>query len=75
MIELATMIITGASAAIDLAVKAIDAFQVGDEARAFRLLDEAIAASDKALPELRAQLEAVKARVAEAIAKKFDGGA
>lgn len=63
----------GASAEIaKLAAAAIAAAKAGDDAKALELLDEAITKQEAGISAARSELDAVKQRVAERIAAKFD---
>jgi ketopantoate hydroxymethyltransferase len=63
----------GASAEIaKLAAAAIEAAKADDDAKALELLDQAVTKQEAGISAARAELEAVKQRVAARIDAKFD---
>jgi L-asparaginase II len=71
-IDLATKILDGGTKAIALATAAIQAFREKDNAKALALLDQSIAHFDATTPVVAAELAAIKPRVEQRIADRFD---
>jgi hypothetical protein len=70
-ITIATLVITGAEKAAELAKAALDAYREHDDEKALALLDEALAHFDAGSAGVRVALEAVKARIQARIDAKF----
>lgn len=71
-ISLAVSLLTAGAEVAKLAAASIEAAKAGDDAKSLELLDQAIAKQEAGLSAARAELDAVKQRVAARIAAKFD---
>lgn len=70
-ISIAALVASGAFEVLKLVNEAVETSRAGNEAGALAKLDEALTKFEAAMPGTRAELEAVKARVAKRLQDKF----
>lgn len=72
--EVAALLLSIGGEVAKLAAAAIEAERAGNDQQALELLDQAITKLRDQVAQLPAALDAVKARIAQRIADKFDHG-